>query len=83
MTDALEHRLRMIIPYLSKWPEAMAIMALPTQVTVHTRNVLDLVDSIWHFYGDTSTDVSRIDHFKIMNYFVTTFIKKKCLMVNN
>lgn len=57
LTDALENRLRMIIPYLPKWPEAMALMALPTQLPAHTRNVLDLVDSIWHFYGDTSLDM--------------------------
>jgi len=58
MTDALENRLKMIIPYVSTWSEAMALMALPTQFPVHTKNILDLVDSIWHYYGDKSLDMS-------------------------
>lgn len=56
--DALENRLRMIIPFVSKWPEAMALMISPLQVPTDSKNLLDLVDIIWSLSGDTSLSLT-------------------------
>lgn len=57
LEDALESRLRMTLPYISRWPEAMALMVLPPHVGSDTRNVMDLVDTIWHYSGDSSVNM--------------------------
>jgi ubiquinone biosynthesis protein COQ9 len=48
----------MIIPYISKWPQALAIMTLPPNVPAALANVLTLVDDICYYAGDRSVDVS-------------------------
>lgn len=55
---AVETRLRMIEPYLSHWPQALAIMTLPPNVPTSLANLLTLVDDIWYYAGDRSVDVS-------------------------
>lgn len=54
--DAVETRLRMIIPHMSNWPQAMALMALPQNVPDALRQGCTMVDDIWYFAGDRSTD---------------------------
>lgn len=54
--DAVELRLRMLIPYINKWPQAMALMALPQNAPEAIRASWTLVDDIWYFAGDRSTD---------------------------
>ncbi|KAK3610020.1 hypothetical protein CHS0354_032367 [Potamilus streckersoni] len=54
--DAVEQRLRMNIPYIDKWQQAMAIQALPQNAPEALSNLAALVDDIWHYAGDQSTD---------------------------
>lgn len=58
--DAVEIRLRMVIPYKKTWPQALAIMTLPPNVPTSLANLLTLVDDICYYAGDRSVDVSRI-----------------------
>ncbi|RUS80095.1 hypothetical protein EGW08_012141 [Elysia chlorotica] len=53
---AVETRLRMIIPYLETWPQAIAIQALPQNAVESWTNTLNLTDEIWYYAGDRSTD---------------------------
>lgn len=61
--DAVETRLRMIIPYKKTWPQALAIMTLPPNVPTALANVLTLVDDICYYAGDRSVDVNHITDF--------------------
>ncbi|EDO32539.1 predicted protein [Nematostella vectensis] len=54
--DALETRLRMVIPYISTWPQAMQLMMRPENAPDALKNVAYMVDEIWYHAGDTSTD---------------------------
>ena len=56
--DAVETRLRMIVPYIDTWPQAMAIQALPQNAVESWTNLANLVDEIWYYAGDRSVDVS-------------------------
>lgn len=53
---AIEIRLRMLIPYLKHWPQALGLMALPPNVPTSLANVLTLVDDICYYAGDRSVD---------------------------
>lgn len=52
------NRLRMNIPYMNKWPEALAIRAHPMNAPESLCLALELVDGLWHFAGDKATDVN-------------------------
>ncbi|XP_030832028.1 ubiquinone biosynthesis protein COQ9, mitochondrial-like [Strongylocentrotus purpuratus] len=52
--DALQTRLRMIIPYHAQWPEAMVLTARPENVAEHFNNLANLMDTIWYHAGDKS-----------------------------
>jgi ubiquinone biosynthesis protein COQ9 len=54
--SALETRLRMIVPYLDTWPQAMAISALPQNAVQSFTNLLKLTDDVWFYAGDRSVD---------------------------
>ncbi|GFR61825.1 ubiquinone biosynthesis protein COQ9, mitochondrial, partial [Elysia marginata] len=54
--NAIETRLRMIFPYMDIWPQAMAIQALPQNAVDSWTNTLNLMDEIWYYAGDRSTD---------------------------
>ncbi|XP_043289966.1 glomulin-like [Venturia canescens] len=54
--DALEKRLRMVIPYKTTWPQALGLMALPPNVPTSLANLLTLVDDICYYAGDRSVD---------------------------
>lgn len=55
--DAVEIRLRMVIPYKKTWPQALALMALPPNAPKSLANLLTLVDDICYYAGDRSVDV--------------------------
>ncbi|ESO90333.1 hypothetical protein LOTGIDRAFT_123544, partial [Lottia gigantea] len=54
--DAVETRLRMILPYKEKWPQAMALQTLPPNAVESWENLSKLMDDIWFYAGDRSTD---------------------------
>lgn len=56
--DALEMRLRMVVPYRRSWPQALALMLLPQYAFDGLHNAGQLADTIWHGAGDKSTDVN-------------------------
>lgn len=55
--DAVETRLRMIIPYIDKWPQALATLTLSKAVPTALSNLLILVDDVCYYAGDRSVDV--------------------------
>ncbi|XP_066592820.1 glomulin-like [Prorops nasuta] len=54
--DAVEIRLRMLIPYKNTWPQALALMSLPHNVPTFLANLLTLSDDICYYAGDRSVD---------------------------
>nr|XP_061813079.1 ubiquinone biosynthesis protein COQ9-B, mitochondrial-like [Nerophis lumbriciformis] len=58
LRDAVETRLRMIIPYIETWPQAMSILLLPHNIPKSLKLLSTLVDDIWYYAGDRSTDMS-------------------------
>lgn len=58
---AVEERLRMLVPYLNNWPQAIAIMSLPQNAMRSLANLLTLVDDICYYSGDRAVDVSDMD----------------------
>ncbi|ELU02687.1 hypothetical protein CAPTEDRAFT_155867 [Capitella teleta] len=56
ISGAVESRLRMLIPYLDVWPQAMALFALPQNSPEALNNLKTLCDDIWFHAGDRSTD---------------------------
>ncbi|KAM5125123.1 ubiquinone biosynthesis protein COQ9, mitochondrial [Mantella aurantiaca] len=55
---AMETRLRMIIPYIGQWPQALGILLLPWNLPSGLNLLSLLMDEICHYAGDQSTDVS-------------------------
>eukprot|EP01132_Coremiostelium_polycephalum_P000819 gene819-1025_t len=53
---AIKVRLSMIKPYISRWAEAMQLLAYPSNLMVSTPTMANLVDEIWHLVGDKSSD---------------------------
>ncbi|XP_018579611.1 ubiquinone biosynthesis protein COQ9, mitochondrial isoform X2 [Anoplophora glabripennis] len=53
---AIQARIKMIVPYLSKWPQAIAIMTLPPNVPSALATLLTMVDDICYYAGDRSVD---------------------------
>ncbi|XP_070686878.1 ubiquinone biosynthesis protein COQ9, mitochondrial isoform X2 [Pempheris klunzingeri] len=62
LRDAVETRLRMHIPYIDSWPQAMSILLLPHNIPNSLKHLSTLVDDIWYYAGDRSTDVSGSYH---------------------
>ncbi|KAM8799430.1 ubiquinone biosynthesis protein COQ9, mitochondrial [Eudromia elegans] len=56
LRDALEARLRMLIPYIEKWPQAVSILLLPRNIPSSLTLLTSMIDDIWHYAGDQSTD---------------------------
>ncbi|NXD15495.1 COQ9 protein, partial [Nothocercus nigrocapillus] len=56
LRDALEARLRMLIPYIEKWPQAVSILLLPHNIPSSLSLLTSMIDDIWHYAGDQSTD---------------------------
>ncbi|CAO0789867.1 unnamed protein product [Mucor circinelloides] len=51
-------RLDMNKPYIKKWPEALAIMARPSNVAMSLKHLGDIADDIWYYAGDRSPDMN-------------------------
>uniref|UniRef100_A0A8D0BBT4 Ubiquinone biosynthesis protein n=1 Tax=Salvator merianae TaxID=96440 RepID=A0A8D0BBT4_SALMN len=58
LKDALEARLRMLIPYIEKWPQAMSVLLLPHNIPASLNLLTSMVDEMWHYAGDQSTDIN-------------------------
>lgn len=55
---SIQFRLRMVQPYKTQWPQALALMTRPPNVPTALSNVLTMVDDICYYAGDRSVDVS-------------------------
>lgn len=62
MEIAIQERLKMLVPYVSKWPQAIAIMSLPPNVPNALAALLAMVDDICYYAGDRSVDVSTYSY---------------------
>ncbi|GAB5588635.1 Ubiquinone biosynthesis protein coq9 [Umbelopsis nana] len=51
-------RLEMTRPYIKRWPEALAVMAHPTNTVMSFTQLGKLVDDIWYYAGDKSSDMN-------------------------
>ncbi|XP_036962531.1 ubiquinone biosynthesis protein COQ9, mitochondrial [Acanthopagrus latus] len=58
LRDAVEIRLRMYIPYIETWPQAMSILLLPHNIPDSLKHLSTLVDDMWYYAGDRSTDMN-------------------------
>lgn len=58
LRDAVELRLRMLIPYIDTWPQAMSILLLPQNIPDSLKHLSTMVDDIWYHAGDRSTDMN-------------------------
>ncbi|KAJ8398677.1 hypothetical protein AAFF_G00422050 [Aldrovandia affinis] len=58
LRDAVETRLRMLIPYIETWPQAMSILLLPHNIPDSLKHLSTLIDDIWYYAGDRSTDLN-------------------------
>ncbi|XP_053304715.1 ubiquinone biosynthesis protein COQ9, mitochondrial [Spea bombifrons] len=58
LRDAVETRLRMHIPYIAQWPQALGLLLLPNNIPSSLKLLTAMVDDMWHYAGDESTDVS-------------------------
>ncbi|KAM3870381.1 ubiquinone biosynthesis protein COQ9, mitochondrial [Diretmus argenteus] len=58
LRDAVETRLRMNIPYIDTWPQAMSILLLPHNIPDSLKHLSSLVDDMWYYAGDRSTDMN-------------------------
>ncbi|XP_055675115.1 ubiquinone biosynthesis protein COQ9, mitochondrial [Falco peregrinus] len=56
LRDAVEARLRMLIPYIDKWPQALSILLLPHNIPSSLNLLTSMIDDIWQYAGDQSTD---------------------------
>uniref|UniRef100_UPI00358F467A ubiquinone biosynthesis protein COQ9-B, mitochondrial-like n=1 Tax=Myxine glutinosa TaxID=7769 RepID=UPI00358F467A len=56
LRDALESRLRMHIPYMNRWSQAMGLLMTPQALPDSVCLLSELVDEIWFQAGDRSTD---------------------------
>lgn len=53
--SAVTTRLKMLTPYIHHWPQAMAMMALPSNAPTALKNLTRMVDDMWYYAGDRST----------------------------
>ncbi|KAI9285405.1 COQ9-domain-containing protein [Umbelopsis sp. AD052] len=51
-------RLEMTRPYIKRWPEALSVMAHPTNSVMSFTQLGKLVDDIWFYAGDKSPDMN-------------------------
>ncbi|KAM8860863.1 ubiquinone biosynthesis protein COQ9, mitochondrial [Synchiropus picturatus] len=58
LRDAVETRLRMYAPYIDTWPQAMSILLLPHNIPDSLKHLSTLVDDMWYYAGDRSTDMN-------------------------
>uniref|UniRef100_A0A4X2LBY0 Ubiquinone biosynthesis protein n=2 Tax=Vombatus ursinus TaxID=29139 RepID=A0A4X2LBY0_VOMUR len=58
LRDAVETRLRMLIPYIEHWPRALGMLMLPHNIPASLNLLTRMVDDMWHYAGDQSTDIN-------------------------
>ncbi|XP_006261723.1 ubiquinone biosynthesis protein COQ9, mitochondrial [Alligator mississippiensis] len=58
LRDAVEARLKMLIPYIESWPQALSILLLPHNIPSSLNLLTSMVDDMWHYAGDQSTDIN-------------------------
>ncbi|XP_063052722.1 ubiquinone biosynthesis protein COQ9, mitochondrial [Engraulis encrasicolus] len=58
LRDAVETRLRMLMPVIDTWPQAMSILILPHNIPHSLKHLSTLMDDIWYYAGDRSTDMN-------------------------
>ncbi|KAF0695264.1 Aste57867_13906 [Aphanomyces stellatus] len=62
VTDRLKRgiqlRLQILAPFIGVWPQAMALGALPQNAPTTVKKLAEMVDDIWVYAGDRSTDMS-------------------------
>ncbi|KAI9204613.1 COQ9-domain-containing protein [Polychytrium aggregatum] len=51
-------RMKLTAPYIRKWPEAVALLALPQNAANNVANLGELVDEMWYIAGDRSVDMN-------------------------
>ncbi|KAI8976802.1 COQ9-domain-containing protein [Pilobolus umbonatus] len=54
----ISHRLKMNQPYIRQWPQALAIMARPSNVPMSLEHLGNIADDIWYYAGDRSADMN-------------------------
>lgn len=62
LSSAIKTRLSMIEPYLSQWPQAIALLSKPSNAPHALSNLMTLVDDICYHAGDRSIDVRIIQN---------------------
>ncbi|RHY24340.1 hypothetical protein DYB32_008889 [Aphanomyces invadans] len=77
VTDRLKRgirvRLELLAPYISVWPQAMALGALPQNAPTTMKKLAEMIDDIWVFAGDRTTDMScdsfdRVELFMLSDH---------------
>ncbi|XP_055002316.1 ubiquinone biosynthesis protein COQ9, mitochondrial [Sorex araneus] len=58
LRDTVETRLRMLIPYIEHWPRALSVLLLPHNIPPGLSLLTSMVDDMWYYAGDQSTDFS-------------------------
>ncbi|XP_074067347.1 ubiquinone biosynthesis protein COQ9, mitochondrial [Macrotis lagotis] len=58
LRNAVETRLRMLIPYIEHWPRALGTLMLPHNIPASLNLLTSMVDDMWHYAGDQSTDIN-------------------------
>lgn len=71
---AIQTRLRMLVPYIPQWPQALAIMTMPPNVPTALSNLLAMVDDICFYAGDRSVDVSQLELFFVSKIYEIFFL---------
>ena len=56
LTYSIHERLKMNLPYITTWPQAMKIQALPANALESLKNTAELIDEICYACGDNTTD---------------------------
>ena len=55
---AIQERLKMIIPFIDSWPQALSLIASPSVVPEVLEQGANMIDEIWYHAGDMSSDMS-------------------------
>ncbi|KAI8391818.1 rpsU-divergently transcribed protein [Radiomyces spectabilis] len=50
-------RLMMMKPYIRRWPEALAVMGRPSNVSSSLLHLGEIADDVWYYAGDRSPDM--------------------------
>jgi len=55
---AIKERLKMIIPFIDSWPQALTLLATPSVAAEVLEQGANMVDEIWYHAGDMSSDMN-------------------------